>query len=144
MYVRGEKFLLDKNGKTLIRQSSNVENKSSLVFKRIDIGGVTYLEKSQNVLIRTNVHQARSIVNYAKQKSIATLCQLRKRSALPCMIYHKFGKCIRHSKGLCMYKHDPKNIAICKRYVKCFVLAMYYILIAQTQKYGMNSFLQVS
>ncbi|KAK6627366.1 hypothetical protein RUM44_009843 [Polyplax serrata] len=119
VYVRGEKFSLHKNGKTLVRESQGVDKKSnSGTLRRIDIGGVTYLQKSKNILIRTNVHQARQIVNNAKHKSIATLCKLRKRSALPCMIYHKFGKCARHKKGLCMYKHDPKNIAVCRKFLK--------------------------
>ena len=91
------------------------ENKKSINFKRVDIGGVTYLQKSKNVLIKTNIHRARHIVNYAKNKSIATLCQLKKKSALPCAIYCKFGKCNRHNQKLCIYKHDPKNIAICRK-----------------------------
>lgn len=117
MYVRGEKFILDESGKSLKRlteQGKSLNNKKTNI-KRIDIGGVTYLPKSNNVLIRTNTHYARYVVNHAKHKSIALLSKLRKRNYMPCMIYSRLGKCARHEKGLCAYTHDKKNIALCKK-----------------------------
>ena len=63
--VRGNKFLMDPAGKKLVKVSqkeklSKSENQSPL--KRIDIGGVTFIQKSKNVLIRTNTHSARNFL----------------------------------------------------------------------------------
>lgn len=119
VYVRGEKFILDKSGKSLRRhpdQKQSSENKQlKNVVNRVDLGGVTYLRKSNNILIRTNTHHARYVVNHAKHKSIALLSSLRKRNNMPCMIYSRLGKCPRHSKGLCSYNHDRKNVILCKK-----------------------------
>jgi hypothetical protein len=69
VYIRGNKFLMDAAGKTMLRvpltPTESAVNESSMVnepLKRIDIGGVTFVQKSPNVLVRTNAHDARSFL----------------------------------------------------------------------------------
>ena len=71
MFVRGNKFLMDAAGKTLLRvpqktTNSAVSGSSTSIppLKRIDIGGVTFVQKSTNVLMRTNTHNTRSLLRY--------------------------------------------------------------------------------
>ncbi|XP_046390722.1 uncharacterized protein LOC124159154 [Ischnura elegans] len=127
--IRGQKFVMDTKGKTLRRLSSsdslvkgslNVPTQYS--FRRVDIGGVTFIKKSSNVLMRTNTHKARSLLSYAKQRSIATLRNKLKKNNQPCIIYRKFGRCFRFEKGTCPCVHDRKHVAVCKRFLlgKCY------------------------
>jgi hypothetical protein len=60
---------MDATGKTMLRvplkPTKNAVNESSMEsvpLKRIDIGGVTFVQKSPNVLVRTNAHNARSLL----------------------------------------------------------------------------------
>lgn len=119
--VRGNKFLMDSTGKRLVKVSQKQalsDCKNQTPVKRIDIGGVTFIQKSKNVLIRTNTHAARTFVSQAKQKSIAMLTNKLKKSNQPCIFYHRFGKCTRKENGTCPYIHDPKQIAICRKFLQ--------------------------
>jgi hypothetical protein len=60
---------MDAAGKTLLRvpqsptkSGINEASMRNVPVKRIDIGGVTFVQKSTNVLIRTNTHNARSLL----------------------------------------------------------------------------------
>jgi hypothetical protein len=60
---------MDATGKTMLqvpqRSKKCAVNELPLrnvPLKRIDIGGVTFVQKSTNVLIRTNTHNARSLL----------------------------------------------------------------------------------
>nr|CAD7256715.1 unnamed protein product [Timema shepardi] len=126
LYVRGDKFIMDFAGKTMRRITEDGGLRENMPFKRgartrIDIGGVTFLQKSPNVLIRTETHKARSILSQAKQKSIAILTQKMRKSNELCMFYQRFGKCSKKEKGLCPKVHDPKRIAVCRKFLlgKC-------------------------
>jgi len=62
---------MDAAGKTLLRvpqraTDTAISASSTNIppLKRIDIGGVTFVQKSTNVLIRTNTHNARSLLRY--------------------------------------------------------------------------------
>ncbi|PSN31596.1 hypothetical protein C0J52_22466 [Blattella germanica] len=118
--VRGNKFLMDPSGKKLVKMSQKqmTEKETISPVKRIDIGGVTFIQKSKNVLIRTNTHTARNVVSQAKQKSIAMLTNKLRKTNQPCMFYHRFGKCSRKETGTCPYLHDPKQVAICKKFLQ--------------------------
>ncbi|XP_071449401.1 uncharacterized protein ZC3H3 isoform X2 [Hetaerina americana] len=126
LFIRGQKFVMDPKGKTLRRLSTSnlsLQNVSSLYsFHRVDIGGVTFVKKSSNLLMRTNTHKARSLLSYAKQKSIATLMKKLKKNNQPCIFFQKFGRCFRMEKGTCPCVHDRKHVAVCKRFLqgKCF------------------------
>lgn len=71
LYVRGNKFLMDATGKTMLRVPQRSKKPGfnelplrNLPLKRIDIGGVTFVQKSTNVLVRTNTHNARSLLRW--------------------------------------------------------------------------------
>nr|CAD7426346.1 unnamed protein product [Timema monikensis] len=130
LYVRGDKFIMDFAGKTMRRITEDGGLRENMPVKRgartrIDIGGVTFLQKSPNVLIRTETHKARSILSQAKQKSIAILTQKMRKSNELCMFYQRFGKCSKKEKGLCPKVHDPKRIAVCRKFLlgKCELVA---------------------
>nr|CAD7195530.1 unnamed protein product [Timema douglasi] len=130
LYVRGDKFIMDFAGKTMRRITEDGGSRENMPVKRgartrIDIGGVTFLQKSPNVLIRTETHKARSILSQAKQKSIAILTQKMRKSNELCMFYQRFGKCSKKEKGLCPKVHDPKRIAVCRKFLlgKCELVA---------------------
>nr|CAD7439987.1 unnamed protein product [Timema bartmani] len=130
LYVRGDKFIMDSAGKTMRRIPADGGLRENVPLKRgartrIDIGGVTFLQKSPNVLIRTETHKARSILSQAKQKSIAILTQKMRKSNELCMFYQRFGKCSKKEKGLCPKVHDPKRIAVCRKFLlgKCELVA---------------------
>ncbi|PNF17491.1 hypothetical protein B7P43_G17634 [Cryptotermes secundus] len=125
VYIRGNKFLMDASGRTMVRAAVkptksgvNEPSMANVPLKRIDIGGVTFVPKSPNVLVRTNAHNARNYLSQAKQKSIALLTSNLRKSNQPCIFYHRFGKCVRKDKGTCPHVHDPKYIAICKNFLR--------------------------
>ncbi|KAJ8866185.1 hypothetical protein PR048_033709 [Dryococelus australis] len=126
VHIRGNKFLMESSGRTMRRISAPsshnpraTRQKVEPPVTRIDIGGVTFLQKSQNVLIRTDYHRARNILSQAKQRSIATLTQkLKNKNNQPCIVYQQFGKCSRKETGTCPRVHDPKQIALCKKFLQ--------------------------
>ncbi|XP_049960134.1 uncharacterized protein LOC126480833 [Schistocerca serialis cubense] len=123
IYIRGNKFIMDAKGKTLRQVPQNTNNNcpkdgKPLPLKRVYIGGVTFVQKSSSLLVRTNTHTARSIVNHAKNKSIAMLTNKLRKINQPCAFYRRFGKCPRKDKGMCQLVHDPKQIAVCKRFLQ--------------------------
>lgn len=114
--VRGDRFVLEKNGKSLTRVDDNdtvLDDKKLL--KRIDIGGLTYVAKSRNVFVRSDIHKARSHLSQARLKSISVLSKNRTKTNIPCPIYRRLGKCSAHEKGRCPKKHDPAQIVVCSK-----------------------------
>lgn len=63
IYIRGDKFVLDKSGFSLTRVADQTQNNNETL-RRIDIGGLTYVAKSQNVYIRTNIHKTRNHLRF--------------------------------------------------------------------------------
>lgn len=122
LFVRGEKFLLDPSGRSLRRtttsttstNSSTMVNKSSLL-SRIDIGGLTYVQKSNNTFERTDFHKNRFHLNVAKQRSINVLSQNLVKTNVPCPVYKKLGKCAAFKRSKCTKLHDPKFVDICPK-----------------------------
>lgn len=114
--VRGENFLLDANGKNLIRlgdtQNAPV---SETAIKRIDIGHITFVQKSNNTFERTDYHRSRFHLNAAKQRSINLLTSKLAKSNVPCLIYRKLGKCAAFDRKKCSKLHDPKQVDICQK-----------------------------
>lgn len=58
VFVRGDKFILDKGGRKLTRAKS--DGAEHFALKRIDIGGLTYVADSQDTFVRTNNHKTRN------------------------------------------------------------------------------------
>lgn len=113
--VRGDRFVLDKNGKSLTRVNDNTCLDDKQLLKRIDIGGLTYVAKSKNVFVRTDIHKARSHLSQARNKSISLLSRNRTKTNIPCPIYRRLGKCAANEKGRCPKKHDPDQIVVCNK-----------------------------
>lgn len=85
------------------------------LMKRIDLGGLTYIAKSNNLFVRTGYHLIRNHVSAAKQKSIYMLSRNLVKSNVPCAIYQRVGKCAAFERGKCMKVHDKMQISICQR-----------------------------
>lgn len=124
LIVRGENFLLDASGKNLIRvqtngNPSNSNTKqmetSAAIIKRIDIGKITFVKKSNDTYERTDFHKSRYHLNVAKQRSIQTLTNRMVKMNVPCPIYRKLGKCAAFVRGKCAKLHDKKLVDVCPR-----------------------------
>lgn len=118
LIVRGENFLLDANGKNLIRVQSNgkpIINDAAANRKRIDIGKITFVKKSNDTYERTDFHKSRYHLNVAKQRSIQMLTNRLVKTNVPCPIYRKLGKCAAFIRGKCTKLHDKKLIDVCPR-----------------------------
>lgn len=121
LIVRGENFLLDANGKNLIRvQSNSKPNINNTSFgavnrKRIDIGKITFVKKSNDTYERTDYHKSRYHLNVAKQRSIQMLTNQLVKTNVPCPIFRKLGKCAAYVRGKCAKLHDKKLVDVCPR-----------------------------
>lgn len=113
LIVRGENFLLDATGKHLIRDSSTANKENTI--KRIDIGKVTFVKKSNNTFERTDFHKSRYHLNMAKQRSIQMLTNRLVKTNVPCPIYRKLGKCAAFERKKCLKLHEKKFVDICPR-----------------------------
>lgn len=123
--VRGENFLLDANGKNLIRMGGT-QNPSATekAIKRIDIGRITFVQKSNDTFERTDYHKNRFHLNAAKQRSINLLTSKLAKSNVPCPIYRKLGKCAAFDRGRCSKLHDPKQVDICQKLVQAQIIEL--------------------
>lgn len=122
LHIRGRRYVMDGKGKT-IRPATTVEDGLSTstgkkLFARVDIGGVTFTRRSDNTLVRTNTHYARNLLSLAKMRSIALLTDKLRKNNQPCLIYHRFGKCLSQMAGKCWRVHDPRNISICRKFLQ--------------------------
>lgn len=127
LIVRGENFLLDASGKHLVRVTTGVAaatapNKPTAMgeanagpLKRIDIGKVTFVKKSNGTYERTDYHKSRYHLCVAKQRSINTLTNRLVKTNVPCPIFRKLGKCAAFVRGKCAKLHDKKLVDVCPR-----------------------------
>lgn len=121
LIVRGENFLLDSNGKNLIRVQSSgtrpINDLSSTLInrKRIDIGKITFVKKSDDTYERTDYHKNRYHLSMAKQRSIQMLTNRMMKTNVPCPIFRKLGKCAAFIRGKCAKLHDKKLVDVCPR-----------------------------
>lgn len=132
LIVRGENFMLDANGKNLVRVQSNTNAMvpdSIANRKRIDIGKITFVKKSNDTYERTDFHKSRYHLNVAKQRSIQMLTNRLVKTNVPCPIYRKLGKCAAFVRGKCAKLHDKKLVDVCPRLFSCnqFLLIFYLI-----------------
>lgn len=153
LIVRGENFLLDASGKNLIRvatsnkpsmgQSNAIETNAGLL-KRIDIGKVTFVKKSNGTYERTDYHKSRYHLSVAKQRSINTLTNRLVKTNVPCPIFRKLGKCAAFIRGKCAKLHDKKLVDVCPRFVNAkndfFFI---YLMVTKAHKYFFFQFLNL-
>ncbi|EZA56836.1 Zinc finger CCCH domain-containing protein [Ooceraea biroi] len=64
-----------------------------------------------------------SISNKAKQRSIRILQNKMHKNNQPCLIFQRFGSCPNHENGICLKRHDKKQVSLCKKFLqgKCFL-----------------------
>ncbi|KAL4235319.1 Zinc finger CCCH domain-containing protein 3 [Mactra antiquata] len=130
--VRGVKFKVDKNGKSLkrIMQPDLRKDHTSYISStrnggqvaRVDIGGVTYMQTKPGTLERVNSVKSRVAAVRVVNKTIHAAGKFKKENRKSpgkrkdCMFYNRFGKCNRKEK--CPYIHDPDKIAVCTRFLR--------------------------
>ncbi|GAB0099182.1 Zinc finger CCCH domain-containing protein 3 [Sergentomyia squamirostris] len=115
LFIRGEKFTVDGNGKRLRKCNSA---SSALKLTRIHFGGLTYTAKKNGTYERTNSHLSRTHLSIAKQRSITFLANKMVKSNLPCLIYRRLGRCLARERGRCHRVHDPDQVAVCRKFLK--------------------------
>lgn len=123
--VRGETFLLDANGKNLIKIQNEkpTPNCTSGTIKRIDIGKITFMKQSNGTFERTDFHKSRFHLNVAKHRSIQMLTNRLVKTNVPCPIYRKLGKCAAFERRKCTKLHDKKLVDVCPRCVTIAFIA---------------------
>ncbi|KZC10597.1 Zinc finger CCCH domain-containing protein 7, partial [Dufourea novaeangliae] len=53
-----------------------------------------------------------------KQRSIQILRNKMQKNNQPCLIFQRFGYCSNHDKGICLKRHDKKQISLCKKFLQ--------------------------
>ncbi|XP_046736290.1 zinc finger CCCH domain-containing protein 3 [Diprion similis] len=123
--VKGDRFVMASNGKKLRRLCTSGNNSGNLKrpnpVSRVDIGGMTFVERAPNVLVRA--HTKRSISTKVKQRSIQILRNKMRKNNQPCLIFQKFGYCAGQVKSTCPRLHDKKQVALCRNFLqgKCLL-----------------------
>ncbi|KOC61126.1 Zinc finger CCCH domain-containing protein 7, partial [Habropoda laboriosa] len=56
--------------------------------------------------------------NKVKQRSIQILRNKMQKNNQPCLIFQKFGYCSNHEKGICVKRHDKKQISLCRKFLQ--------------------------
>ncbi|XP_044733650.1 zinc finger CCCH domain-containing protein 3 [Chrysoperla carnea] len=83
----------------------------SIKLKRAIKGRISTKYKLINTSSRTSTKSK-------NKKLIRTLPNKYRKNNVPCPIFNRYGKCSSHDKGTCRRVHDPKLIAICKKYLQ--------------------------
>lgn len=117
--IRGTRFTLDPSGTKLRKMPSvEIEEPHPAKLGRIDIGGLTYMPKTDGTFVRTDNHRTRSYLSLTKHKSIQVLATKMRKCNVPCPIYRRLGKCMAFVRGKCPKLHDKNQIMICSKFLK--------------------------
>lgn len=117
--IRGTRFMLDPSGTKLRKMPSvEIEEPHQARLGRIDIGGLTYMPKTDGTFVRTDTHRTRSYLSLTKHKSIQVLANRMRKCNVPCPIYRRLGKCTAFVRGKCPKLHDKNQIMICSKFLK--------------------------
>ncbi|XP_001663088.2 zinc finger CCCH domain-containing protein 3 [Aedes aegypti] len=116
--IRGTRFMLDQSGTKLRKIPSAEFDQPHAKLRRIDIGGLTYMQKTDDTFVRTETHRTRSYLSSTKQKSIQMLTSNMRKCNVPCPIYRRLGKCTAFARGKCPKLHDKNQIMICSKFLK--------------------------
>ncbi|XP_017888733.1 zinc finger CCCH domain-containing protein 3 [Ceratina calcarata] len=112
--VKADKFIVATNGKKLCRVKSAKETSGNTSVRTSSVAsGNRY---SANVLQKINYKN--NISNKVKQKSIQILRNKMQKNNHPCLIFQKFGYCSNHAKGVCVKRHDRKQVSLCKKFLQ--------------------------
>ncbi|XP_071092149.1 uncharacterized protein [Haliotis cracherodii] len=126
--VRGVKFRMDSSGRSLQRIDQTLSPTKSVgrkqhraEVKRVDIGGVTFIQTKPGTLVRSTTVRTRAVASRVKSRVIiAATHSLHKDNTKSvngyCVFYNKFGRCRLGTR--CPYKHDPTKVAVCTRFLR--------------------------
>ncbi|XP_067651801.1 uncharacterized protein [Haliotis asinina] len=126
--VRGVKFRMDSSGRSLQRIDQTQSPTKSVgrkqhraEIKRVDIGGVTFIQTKPGTLVRSTTVRTRAVASRVKSRVIiAATNSLHKDNTKSvngyCVFYNKFGRCRLGTR--CPYKHDPSKVAVCTRFLR--------------------------
>ncbi|XP_046570028.1 uncharacterized protein LOC124278351 [Haliotis rubra] len=126
--VRGVKFRMDSSGRSLQRIDQTQSPTKSVgrkqhraEIKRVDIGGVTFIQTKPGTLVRSTTVRTRAVASRVKSRVIiAATNSLHKDNTKSvngyCVFYNKFGRCRLGTR--CPYKHDPNKVAVCTRFLR--------------------------
>ncbi|XP_026300853.1 zinc finger CCCH domain-containing protein 3 isoform X1 [Apis mellifera] len=111
--VRNSYGVKTTNGKKLCKVRSIKETLGNSSTKTINTtNGIKLSNSSQKINYRN------TISNKVKQKSIQILRNKMQKNNQPCLIFQKFGYCSNHEKGICVKRHDKKQIFLCKKFLQ--------------------------
>ncbi|KAH0954605.1 hypothetical protein HN011_002860 [Eciton burchellii] len=107
--VKNDKFNIDKRARILkesLNRTSEVNKNKRFSF---------------NIVIKANYKT--SVSNKAKQRSIRILQNKMHKNNQPCLIFQRFGSCPNHENGICLKRHDKKQVSVCKKFLqgKCLL-----------------------
>ncbi|KAG5676369.1 hypothetical protein PVAND_006210 [Polypedilum vanderplanki] len=114
--IRGQKFILDRSGKTLFRKR---DSNSSITLPSSANKGKSLMRTLSNEQDKSQ--RVRNHLTLAKTKSISVLQRTTsslKTTNVICPIYRRIGKCLAYAKGKCSKIHDPRYVIVCPRFIK--------------------------
>lgn len=112
--IKNDKFIVATNGKKLCRVKSVKQisgNSNTKTYNTLN-GTKLLTNISQKVNYKNNIS------NKVKQKSIQILRNKMQKNNQPCLIFQRFGYCSNHEKGICVKRHDKKQISLCKKFLQ--------------------------
>lgn len=112
--VKPDKFIVTTNGKKLCRVKSAKDTSGNSSIK--SLSGASANRYSVNMLQKINYKN--NISNKVKQRSIQILRNKMQKNNQPCLIFQKFGYCSNHEKGVCVKRHDRKQVSLCKKFLQ--------------------------
>nr|XP_031846177.1 zinc finger CCCH domain-containing protein 3 [Nomia melanderi] len=112
--IKSDKFIVATNGKKLCRIKPLKETLENSRMKILNKTNGTKLSSnlSQKINYKTNIS------NKVKQRSIQILRNKMQKNNQPCLIFQRFGYCSNHEKGICLKRHDKKQISLCKKFLQ--------------------------
>ncbi|XP_077291191.1 zinc finger CCCH domain-containing protein 3 [Arctopsyche grandis] len=104
VFIDGEKFTMSDNKLRRISQRLSAPDSLAKITRRICVKGKTFVRKS--------------ISSFVLDGKDNPSPRMLKKVNVTCPIYRHLGVCVRHQKGKCSLLHDPKHIAICRKFLQ--------------------------
>ncbi|XP_054001486.1 zinc finger CCCH domain-containing protein 3 [Hylaeus anthracinus] len=112
--TKDDKFIVTTNGKKLCRIRSLKQISGNSNTKTFNTLSGTKLLSN----ISQKVNYKNNISNKVKQRSIQILRNKMQKNNQPCLIFQRFGYCSNHERGICVKRHDKKQISLCKKFLQ--------------------------
>ncbi|CAK9813211.1 Zinc finger CCCH domain-containing protein 3, partial [Anthophora plagiata] len=114
MNLKTDKFIMTTNGKKLRRIRSVKDTSGNSSTKTVNATNGT----KTSSCIAQKINYKNNISNKVKQRSIQILRNKMRKNNQPCLIFQKFGYCSNHEKGICVKRHDKKQISVCRKFLQ--------------------------